>query len=106
MPKDEVTAIKEEMVSIIGMWEHDDENLRSRIRTEIGFYDDVDYKQAKVTSCDYSTAKGKAGIYEIKYVVKDDVDKEIELRRESRNFNINKYTNTHKVYEQCGCAEA
>ncbi|MGX3044690.1 hypothetical protein [Helicobacter sp. T3_23-1056] len=81
-----------------GEWEHDDENLRSRIRTEIGFYDDVDYKQAKVTSCDYSTAKGKAGIYEIKYVVKDDVDKEIELRRESRNFSISKH---QRVTDSC-----
>ena len=87
-----------------GEWEHDDENLRSRMRTEIGFYDDVDYKQAKVTSCDYSTAKGKARIYEINYVIKDDVDKEIELRRESRNFNINKYQ-YHEEFRSCNCKD-
>lgn len=78
-----------------GEWEHDDENLKSTMRTELAFYDDVDYKKFNITACDYSTLKGKAAKYEIAYVKDNSVRKEIELKRESRNFNINKY-----IYEE------
>lgn len=74
-----------------GEWEHDDENLKSTLRTELTFYDDVDYKKVNITACDYSTLKGKAAKYEVEYVKDSGVSKEIELKRESRNFGFNKY---------------
>lgn len=74
-----------------GEWKHDDENLKSTLRTEITFYDDIDYKKVNITACDYSTLKGKAAKYEVEYVKDSGVSKEIELKRESRNFYIDKF---------------
>lgn len=71
-----------------GGWQHDDENLQSEISTKYSFYDEVDYKEADVTSCDNSTLYGKAGKYVIKYIEDKNVDKEIEIKRESRDFYI------------------
>lgn len=85
-----------------GEWEHDDKNLKSTLRTELTFYDDVDYKKVNITACDYSTLKGKAAKYEVEYVKDSGVDKEIELKRESRNFNINKFIH-QKLKKSCNC---
>ena len=78
-----------------GEWEHDDENLKSTLRTEITFYDDVDYKKVNITVCDYSTLKGKAAKYEVEYVRILSTDRKVKISQERKNFYIPKWLNNH-----------
>lgn len=75
-----------------GDWEMDDIKLEGKKRTEITFYDDVEYKNFNVTSCDFSTQGGKQSQYLMKYVNMSATYKEKELSRKSETYEINKYT--------------
>lgn len=89
-----------------GDWEMDDVLLQGKKRTEITFYDQVDYKEVPVTSCDFSVQGGKKSEYIMKYQDLSSTYKEKEISREPpKDFNIKKVqiqkrTDEHKW--QCG----
>lgn len=89
-----------------GDWEMDDVLLQGKKRTEITFYDQVDYKEVPVTSCDFSVQGGKKSEYIMKYQDLSSTYKEKEISREPpKDFNIKKVqiqkrTDKHKW--QCG----
>lgn len=87
-----------------GDWEMDDVLLQGKKRTEITFYDQVDYKEVPVTSCDFSVQGGKKSEYIMKYQDLSSTYKEKEISREPpKNFVINKKQNTTYTYtEKCG----
>lgn len=75
-----------------GDWEMDDVLLQGKKRTEITFYDQVDYKEVPVTSCDFSVQGGKKSEYIMKYQDLSSTYKEKELSRTKKDFIIDKYT--------------
>lgn len=88
-----------------GDWIMDDLLLQGKRRTEIVFYDSVEYQQFNVTSCDFSTQGGKKSEYVIAYQNLSSTHKEKELHRESKTHNINKYnivTNYENWRVSCG----
>lgn len=87
-----------------GDWEMDDVLLQGKKRTEITFYDQVDYKEVPVTSCDFSVQGGKKSEYIMKYQDLSSTYKEKEISREPpKDFVINKKQNTTHTYtEKCG----
>lgn len=87
-----------------GDWEMDDVLLQGKKRTEITFYDQVDYKEVPVTSCDFSVQGGKKSEYIMKYQDLSSTYKEKEISREPpKEFTINKKQNTTHTYkEDCG----
>lgn len=80
-----------------GDWEMDDLLLQGKKRTEIAFYDNVEYKQFNVTSCDFSTQGGKKSDYVLAYQNLSSTHKEKELARESKTHNINQYNIVRKT---------
>ncbi len=71
-----------------GDWEMDDVLLQGKKRTEITFYDQVDYKEVPVTSCDFSVQGGKKSEYIMKYQDLSSTYKEKELSRTKKDFDI------------------
>lgn len=94
-----------------GDWEMDDIALEGKKRTEITFYDDVEYKQFNVTSCDFSTQGGKQSQYLMKYTNLSATYKEQELSRRSETYNIQKQTTRYWTtsdswtcgFKKCNC---
>lgn len=86
-----------------GDWEMNDVALQGKKRTEITFYDDVEYKTFNVTNCDFSTEGGKKSEYIAKYQNLSAVYKEKELSRKSETFNISQQTVSHPQVEWESC---
>lgn len=79
-----------------GEWEMDDNLLQGKKRTQISFFDNIEGKESLITSCDYSVEGGKQSEYILKYQKIKGVDQEREIKRESKNFSIPKYTSYTK----------
>lgn len=79
-----------------GEWEMDDKLLQGKKRTQISFFDNIEGKESLITSCDYSVEGGKQSEYILKYQKVKGVDQEREIKRESKNFSIPKYTSYTK----------
>ena len=88
-----------------GDWEMNDTEKQGRKRTQIVFYDEVEYKQFDVTSCDFSNQMGKKTEYVIPYQNLSSTYKEQELSRKSVTHNIDKreIKDTRESWrEKCG----
>lgn len=86
-----------------GDWEMDDVAKQGKKRTEIVFYDDVEYKQFNVTSCDFSTQGGKKSEYVVAYQNLSSTYKEKELSRKSETFEISEQKVAYQQYEWRTC---
>lgn len=94
-----------------GDWEMDDVAKQGKKRTEIIFYDDVEYKQFNVTSCDFSTQGGKKSEYVVAYQNLSSTYKEKELSRKSETYNIQQQTTKYWTtyhnwwcgFKKCNC---
>ena len=83
-----------------GDWEMDDVLLQGKKRTEITFYDQVDYKEVPVTSCDFSVQGGKKSEYIMKYQDLSSTYKEKELSRTKKDFDITR-SEERRVGKEC-----
>ncbi|MCI7484349.1 MAG: hypothetical protein MSA68_00105 [Helicobacter sp.] len=86
-----------------GDWEMDDENLRGKKRTEISFYDEMEYKEVPVTSCDFSTQGGKKSEYVVNYQNLSSTYKEKELSRKYETHQIGEIKTQYQQYEWRTC---
>lgn len=89
--------------SYCGEWEMDDVALQGRKRTQITFYDEVEYQSFDVTSCDFSNQMGKKTEYVIAYQNLSSTYKEKELSRKSATYNLSEHKVKYEQYEWRTC---
>ncbi|WP_334083466.1 hypothetical protein [Helicobacter typhlonius] len=83
-------AVFKYVESPCGEWQMDDTLLQGKKRTQIAFYDNVEYAQFNVTSCDFSTQGGKKSEYILPYQNLSSTYKEQELSREAKDYSFTK----------------
>lgn len=87
--------------SVCGDWEMDDTNLYGRKRTKLWFFDDVDYEEVNMTSCDFGITYGKSSEYRIDYQLVDSDIGEKTLSTTQQSFSFTKYT-----FESVNCCDS